>query len=151
MTRFTPASCALSVGVWSIALAIASVAPAAPAVVLAERLSPERQAAETVFMRSVKPHQTAEDMTANVLAHTGEHVAYVCEIEEITRPGLTVGQCGEDEEPVDLYLRMPSGTWRVGDKLRVLGIMDAPASWSDVSGHTIYYPFVKAVFVDRIR
>lgn len=102
-------------------------------------------------MRTVVRHQTADDMTANVLAHTGEHVAYICELDEITRPGLVVGQCGEAEEPVDLYLRMPPGIWRVGQKLRVLGIVEPPATWSDVSGHTIYYPFIKAVFVDRIR
>jgi hypothetical protein len=148
---FTLANALLSAGVVSVALAFANAAAAAPPDTLAARLSPERQAAEATFMRSVKRHQTADDMTADVLAHTGEHVAYRCEIEEITRPGLAVGQCGALEEPVDLYIEMPPGTWRVGETLRVLGIMDAPASWSDVSGHTIYYPFVKAMFVDRIR
>lgn len=102
-------------------------------------------------MRVVKRNQTAEDMTADVNAHTGEHVAYTCEIEELDRPTVAVGQCGPPEEPVDLYLELPPGTWRVGQRVRVLGIMDRPASWSDVSGHTIYYPFVKAVFVDRLR
>jgi hypothetical protein len=121
------------------------------ALALPPGLTPERRAQETAFMRSVKPNQTANDMTSNVLAHTGEHVAYTCKLEEMTRPGIAVGQCGADEEPVDLYLKLPAGTWRVGQKLRVLGILVAPASWSDVSGHTIYYPFVKVIFADRIR
>ncbi len=64
---------------------------------------------------------------------------------------MVVGQCGPDEEPVDVYLKLPPGNWRVGQTVRVLGILDTPASWSDVSGHTIYYPFVRAVFVDRLR
>lgn len=102
-------------------------------------------------MRSVKPNQTANDMTGNVLAHVGERVAYTCRVEEVTRPPVVVGQCGADSEPVDLYLKLPPGHWRVGDKIRVLGILDTPASWSDISGHTVYYPFVKAVFADRIR
>jgi hypothetical protein len=130
------------------ACAIPSMLPAAEA---APALTPARRAQEAVFMRSVKRNQTANDMTANVPAHTGEHVAYTCSIEEITRPAVVVGQCGAEEEPVDLYLELPPGKWRVGWVLRVLGIMDRPGSWADVSGHTIYYPFVKAVFVDRLR
>jgi hypothetical protein len=113
-------------------------------------MTPSRGAQEAAFMRSVKPNQTAEDMTSNVLAHTGERVAYVCQIEELTRPGVVVGQCGPAEEPVDVYLNLP-GTWRIGQRVRVLGILDTPASWSDVSGHTIYYPFVRAVFIDRVK
>jgi len=116
----------------------------------AAEMTPSRAAREAAFLRSVKPNQTANDMTANVLAHVGEHVAYRCEIEEIERPGVVVGQCGSADEPVDLYLKLPPGTWRVGERLRVLGVMDVPASWSDAGGHTVYYPFVKAVFVDRV-
>ena len=134
----------------ALVLALAGVA-AASTTGVAMGLTPERQAQEVAFMRSVKPNQTAEDMTSNVLAHTGEHVAYTCEISELTRPGVVVGQCGPDEEPVDVYLRLPAGNWRMGQRVRVLGILDTPASWSDVSGHTIYYPFVRAVFVDRLR
>jgi hypothetical protein len=117
----------------------------------AAQITPARKAQEAQFMRSVKTSQTAEDMTANVLAHTGEHVAYECWIEEQTRPGVVVGQCGAPDEPVDVYIKLPPGHWLMGQKVRVLGILDAPATWSDVSGHTIYYPFVKAVFVDQIR
>jgi hypothetical protein len=112
--------------------------------------TPTRSAQEAAFMRLVKPNQTVEDMTSDVLAHTGEHVAYNCQIEELTRTGVVVGQCGPDEEPVDVYLKLP-GTWRIGQRVRVLGILDTPASWSDVSGHTIYYPFVRPVFVDRLK
>lgn len=136
------------IGVLAIVLALASASPTPD---VATHMTSQRRAQEAVFMRSVNRHLSAEDMTANVLAHTGEHVAYTCEIEEIERPGIAVGQCGPVAEPVDLYLKLPPGPWRVHQKLRVLGILDAPASWSDVSGHTIYYPFVKAVFVDRIR
>ncbi len=101
-------------------------------------------------MRTVTPNQTANDMTSDVLAHVGSHVAYICELEEITRPPVVVGQCGSEAEPVDVYLKLPAGRWREHDVVRVLGVMDTPASWSDVSGHTIYYPFVRAVFVDRL-
>jgi hypothetical protein len=118
---------------------------------LSAPISAERRAQEAAFMRSVRPNQTANDMTGNVLAHVGERVAYTCRVEEVTRPPVVVGQCGADSEPVDLYLKLPPGHWRVGDKIRVLGILDTPASWSDISGHTVYYPFVKAVFADRIR
>ena len=127
-----------------------AAAIAAPAAAALPSTTPSRTAQEAAFIRSVKPNQTANDMTANVVAHTGEHVAYRCVIEEIERPGVVVGQCGSAEEPVDLYLKLPAGTWRVGERLRVLGVMDVPASWSDAGGHTVYYPFVKAVFVDRL-
>ncbi|HEY5350577.1 MAG TPA: hypothetical protein VIJ64_12615 [Candidatus Lustribacter sp.] len=128
--------------------AVSGPAPAAEAV---PSLTPARRAQEAPFMRLVKRNQTANDMTADVPAHTGEHVAYTCSIEEIERPTVVVGQCGSEEEPVDLYLELPPGTWRAGQRLRVLGIMDHPGSWSDASGHTIYYPFVRAVFVDPLR
>ena len=117
----------------------------------AAHMNAEHRAKEAAFMRTVKPNQTANDMTSNVLAHVGEHVAYTCEIEEVTRSPIVVGQCGADSEPVDLYLKLLPGTWRVGDRVRVLGVLDTPASWSNISGETIYYPFLKAVFVDRLR
>jgi hypothetical protein len=113
-------------------------------------LAPERRAKEAAFVRTVKPNLTANAMTSDVLGHVGDRVAFICEIEELTRPGVVVGQCGSAAEPVDLYLELP-GTWREHDTLRVLGTMDAPSSWSDVGGHTIYYPFVNVVFADRLR
>jgi len=136
----------------SVALGTGAVSPyALPTAAPATQLSPVRRAQEAAFLRQVKRNQTAEDMTANVAAHTGERVAYTCRIEEIDRPTVVVGQCGPDAEPVDLYLELPPGAWHVGDHVRVLGVMDRPATWSDISGHTYYYPFVKAVFVDRLR
>lgn len=90
-------------------------------------------------------------MTDDVPHHTGEHVAYTCSVDEIVRPAIVIGQCGPEDEPVDLYLELPAGMWRTGQVLRVLGIIDRPGSWSDVSGHTVYYPFIKAVFVDPLR
>lgn len=113
-------------------------------------LAPDRRAKEAAFMRTVRPNLTADAMTSNVLGHVGERVAFICEIEELTRPGVVVGQCGSEGEPVDLYLEL-AGTWRVHEKLRVLGTMDTPSSWSDVGGHTIYYPFVNVGFADRLR
>jgi hypothetical protein len=109
-----------------------------------------RRAQEAAFLRTVDPLLTADRMTSDVLAYVHAHVAFICEVEELTRPGVVVGQCGTEGEPVDLYLKLP-GTWHKNEKLRVLGIMDTPASWSDVDGHTIYYPFVRAVYVDRLQ
>jgi hypothetical protein len=114
-------------------------------------MTPERRAREAAFMRLVKPNQTPNDMTADVLAHVGEHVAYSCEVAEMTRPGVLVADCGSEQEGVDLYVKMPTEHWRVGDKLRVYGVLDTPASWSDAGGHTVYYPFIRAVYVDRLR
>ena len=113
-------------------------------------LSADRRTQEATFMRTVKPNLTANHMTSDILGHVGDRVAFICEIEELTRPGVVVGQCGSDGEPVDLYLKMP-GTWHEHETVRVLGTMDTPSSWSDVGGHTIYYPFVKVVFADRIH
>jgi hypothetical protein len=143
----TGAALALLAGLANVALipyAPATPVPAAP-------LTAARRAQEAAFMRHVRRDQTAEDMTSNVPFHTGDHVAYVCEIEELDRPAVAVGNCGRADEPVDVYLELTPGTWRVGERVRVFGVMDRPASWSDVSGHTIYYPFVKAVLVDRLR
>ena len=126
------------------ALALPAVAPGAA-------ITPARHAAEAAFLRNVNRAQSADEMTDDVPSHTGEHVAYTCSVDEIVRPAVVVGQCGPDDEPVDLYLELPPGKWRVGQVLRVLGIIDRQGSWSDVSGHTVYYPFIKAVFVDRIR
>jgi hypothetical protein len=124
---------------------------ALPAAAPGPVMTPARHAAETAFLRSVNRKQSADEMTDDVPRHTGEHVAYTCSIDEIVRPAVVVGQCGPEDEPVDLFLELPPGTWRTGQVVRVLGIIDRPGSWSDVSGHTVYYPFVKAVFVDRIR
>jgi hypothetical protein len=113
-------------------------------------ISADRRAKEAAFMRTVRPNLTANEMTSDVLSYVGNRVAFICSIEERTRPGVVVGQCGTEGEPVDLYLKLP-GTWRTNDRVRVLGTMDTPATWSDVGGHTVYYPFVKAQFVDRLR
>ena len=113
-------------------------------------ISADRRAKEASFMHNVRPNLTANEMTSDVLGHVGDRVAFICTIEELTRPGVVVGQCGTEGEPVDLYLKLP-GTWRSNERVRVLGTMDTPASWSDVGGHTIYYPFVNVVFADRIR
>ena len=66
------------------------------------------------------------------------------------RPGIILGQCGADAEPMDLFVKLPTQHVRMGERFRVLGIMEAPATWADVTGHTVYYAFLRAVFVDPI-
>ena len=77
-------------------------------------------------------------------AFAGTHVAYTCDVDVIVRPGVILGQCGSEAEPLDLFVELPTAKLHVGQRLRVLGIMDRPASWADISGHTVYYAFVKA-------
>jgi hypothetical protein len=51
---------------------------------------------------------------------------------------------------MDLFVKLPTQHVRMGERFRVLGIMEAPATWADVTGHTVYYAFLRAVFVDPI-
>ncbi|MGD0473395.1 MAG: hypothetical protein ABSB70_09265 [Candidatus Velthaea sp.] len=48
-------------------------------------------------------------------------------------------------------MKLPTARLRMGERLRVLGVMEAPAARADVAGHTIYYAFIRAVFADPIR
>ena len=88
-------------------------------------------------------------VTGDLSTAVGKHVAYSCEVTSIVLPGVIIGQCG-DAEPAGLFIRMATAGVRVGDRLRVLGIVERPGSWSDVTGHTVYYAFLRAVFVDRV-
>ncbi len=125
------------------------VAAVPPATAAARPLS--RAAREAAFVRSVDPAKSANFVTSDLRYYTGTHVNYTCEIETIVRPGVVLGQCGSEAEPIDLFVRLSTAGRHVGDRLRVLGIMEAPASWADVTGHTVYYAFLQAVFVDPVR
>jgi hypothetical protein len=125
---------------------IITMTPAARAAQL-----PARSVQEAAFLKTVNPLHTANVVTGDLVAFTGKHVAYVCEVDQIVRAGVILGQCGSDAEPMDLFVELPTAGLRMGQRLRVLGILEHPASWTDLWGHTVYYAFLKAVFVDPVR
>jgi len=131
------------------ALLAACLLAALPVAALADGQS--RPAQEAAFMRTVNVHDTAYVVTGDLPAYAGRHVAYTCDVDVVVRSGVILGQCGSEAEPMDLFVELPTGGLHAGDRLRVLGVMDRPASWSDITGHTVYYAFLKAVFVDRVR
>ena len=106
-------------------------------------------AAERQFARSVGS-LTANDVTANLPGNIGKRVAFLCDVNVVVDAGTIIGQCGKDIEPVDLYVHLATKGLRVGQRLRVLGEMEAPSQWVDVRGHTWYTGFVRARFVDRL-
>lgn len=112
---------------------------------------PVRSVQEAAFLKTVNPLHTANVVTGDLVAYTGKHVAYACEVDRIVRAGVILGQCGSDAEPMDLFVELPTAGLRTGQRLRVLGILEHPASWTDLWGHTVYYAFLKAVFVDPAR
>jgi hypothetical protein len=114
----------------------------------ADRQSQSR-AAERAYLRTVLP-LTANDVTSNLRGVVGKHVAFVCEIVAIVDRATMIGQCGKEIEPVDLYVHMPTTGTKTGQRFRVIGEMETPSLWVDVSGHPWYTGFVKARFVDRL-
>ena len=104
-----------------------------------------------MFLRTVDPRNTANVVTGDLTTSVGTHVAYACDVDTIVRPGVILGQCGGVAEPMDLFIKMPTEHLRAGEHLRVFGILKRPASWSDITGHTVYYAFLRAVYVDRIK
>lgn len=124
------------------AVALATAKPA---------VADSRSAQEAAFMKSVNPRNTPNVVTADLSRSAGTHVAYICEVDRIVEPGVILGQCGPEFEPVDLFVRLSTQGVHQGDRLRVLGIMQPPSSNTDLSGHTVYYAFVKAVFVDHLK
>jgi hypothetical protein len=110
-----------------------------------------RAAQEASFLRTVDPTRTANFVTGDLARYAGMHVDYVCDVDTIVRAGVILGQCGSEAEPIDLFVRLRTDHLRVGDRLRVLGVMEQPATWADVMGHTVYYAFVRAVFVDAVK
>lgn len=119
---------------------------------LARAVRPESRAAqEARFARTVDRRDTANVITGDLSYYTGRHVEYACEVDSIVRPGVILGQCGSEAEPIDLFVRLPTGHLHAGDRLHVLGIMESPVSWSDVTGHLVYFAFLRAVFVDPLH
>jgi hypothetical protein len=110
-----------------------------------------RSAREAAFLKTVNPRNTANVVTADLVGFAGKHVAYMCDVDSIVRSGVILGQCGSEFEPMDLFVELPTAGLHAGQRLRILGILDRPVSSTDIWGHTVYYAFLKAVFVDRIR
>jgi len=109
----------------------------------------KNRAAERAYLRTVTP-LTANEVTANLRGVVGKHVSFVCEIVTVVDRGTMIGQCGKEIEPVDIYVHMPTAHATTGERVRVLGEMETPAMWVDVSGHPWYTAFVKARFVDHL-
>ena len=107
--------------------------------------------AETAFMRQVTESQDANRLTGDLPHAAGRRVAYYCSVETIVKPGVILGQCGPDQETVDVFVKMPTGKLKDDERLRVLGIVEPPAQWSDIMGHTVYYAIVRAVYVDPLK
>lgn len=114
--------------------------------VLAANPAPQ---AERAYLRTVTS-LTANDVTANLRGVVGKRVAFVCEIVSVVDRATMIGQCGKDEEPIDIYVHMPTAGARAGQKYRVIGEMETPAVWVDVVGHPWYTGFVKARFFDKL-
>ena len=112
---------------------------------------PTRGEQEAAFLRTVDVRNTANVVTGDLTTSVGTHVDYRCDVDRIVRSGVILGQCGGEAEPMDLFVELPTSHLREGDHLRILGVMERPASWSDITGHTVYYAFVRAVFVDRVK
>lgn len=110
-----------------------------------------RPVQEAAFLRTVDPRDTANVVTGDLVHYAGTHVAYACDVDNVVRAGVILGQCGSAAEPLDLFIHLPTSHVHTGDRLSVLGIMEPPAAWTDVSGHTVYYAFVKAIFVNRLK
>jgi hypothetical protein len=104
---------------------------------------------EAAFLRTVDRQNTANVVTGDLVHYAGTHVAYICDVDNVVKPGLILGQCGSEAEPMDLFVHLSTTGIRVGDRLEVLGVMEQPAMWTDITGHTVYYAFLKAIFVNR--
>ncbi len=104
---------------------------------------------EAAFMRTVDRAKTAYVVTGDLVHYAGTHVAYTCEVERIVQPGVILGDCGTEAEPMDLFVHVPTQRLHAGERLKILGVMEPPGTWTDISGHTVYYAFMKAVFVEH--
>jgi hypothetical protein len=101
-------------------------------------------------MKSVDGTATANSITGNLMGYAGKHVAYDCNVEQVVRKGIMIGQCGAIADPVDVFIKLPTDGLKIGERLHLLGVIEQPAVWSDVTGHPYYYAFMRAVFVDQI-
>jgi len=107
------------------------------------------EAREADFLRTVDPHNTAYVVTGDLVRFAGTHVAYVCGIDSMVQRGLVLADCGTEAEPMDLFVHLPTAGLHVGERLRILGVIERPAQWTDLMGHTVYYAFMKALYVKR--
>jgi hypothetical protein len=98
---------------------------------------------EAAFLRTVDRHNTAYVVTGDLVRFTGTHVAYDCGIDSIVQKGLTLSDCGTEAEPMDLFVRMPTAGIPGARRHR------APSPVDDLMGHTVYYAFLKALYVER--
>ncbi len=106
-------------------------------------------AQQAAFLRTVDRHDTANLVTGDLVHYAGTHVAYVCDVDNVVKTGLILGQCGSDAEPIDFFIHLPTAGLHKGERLQILGVLENPAMWTDVNGHTVYYAFIKALFVNR--
>ncbi len=109
---------------------------------------PTRAQQEAAFLRTVTTKGNPIYATGDLMKMTGAHVAYDCDVDQVIRDGVILANCGGEAEPTDLFVELPTKGLHPGKKLRVLGIMERPASWSDLTGHIVYYAFLRAVYVD---
>jgi hypothetical protein len=135
----------------ALAVALAFAAPPARAQSMpAAAKAPSRSVEEARFLRAVDRQNSVSRVTGDLSSSVGNRVAFVCAVDGIVRRGIILGQCGSVAEPTDLFVKMPTEHPRVGQRLHVLGVMETPATWVDVTGHPVYYAFVRAVFVDPL-
>jgi hypothetical protein len=135
-------SAAAVVAALMLTLTLAAPAPAGAA--------SSRAHQEALFMQTVDTDTDANATVGNLTGNAGKHVAFDCFVEEVIRNGIMIGQCGNPDEPIDVFVKLPTAGLRIADHLRVLGVMEQPAVWADVTGHPVYYAFLRAVFVDRV-
>jgi hypothetical protein len=131
----------------------AAVVPFAVAAALGAPAStlPSRAQQESAFLKVVDAQSNADAVAGNLMGAVGKHVDYECWVEQVVREGIMIGQCGNPDEPIDVFVKLPTDHLKIGDHLRVLGVIEQPAVWADVTGHPVYYAFMRAVFVDRMK
>jgi hypothetical protein len=113
-------------------------APATPSPVKSQAVpAPSRSRQEAAFLRTVNRKRTASVITGDLPSYAGSHVAYTCDVDEVHRKGVIVGQCGPEAEPVGLFIEMPNVRVQTGQRVRVLGILEPPVPWTDIFGHTV--------------
>ncbi len=133
------------------AAALAAIAGLTVGAAAANAAAAKPTLAEAAFLRTVNPRLSANVVTSNLTYFAGTHVAYACEIQHVVQAGVALGDCGTSEEPVSLFIHLPTAHLREGQNVRVVGVMETPVSWTTVTGRTVYYAFLKALYVDRLR